>query len=179
MSLSQAPTQPTTQPTYQYCPRCDGRAIFPQFAHVRAGLCFRCEGTGAVVNADPQLEARADRKAQDYTFDHEAGEWWICRNTRKGTEYRVAEAACTCPDACYRKRPCIHQVLLSRHITRLEQEAEEAEREREIAETVARSNAEAADAAYRERQEALADAKRAWRERPVATRMAEDWDCSD
>ncbi len=36
------------RPVVKHCPRCSGSGKLPEFRHVAAGECFRCNGTGLV-----------------------------------------------------------------------------------------------------------------------------------
>lgn len=34
------------------CPRCKGEGIIKYYAHVRGGVCFKCEGSGEVKDSE-------------------------------------------------------------------------------------------------------------------------------
>lgn len=50
------------------CPRCSGSGVLPEHTHVRAGVCFKCSGSGTVAaprTPSPKtLAARANREAE-------------------------------------------------------------------------------------------------------------------
>ena len=55
------------------CPRCSGNGYIQAFAHVEAGICFKCRGIGTVEIAKAQAKLSADtRKKAEWILNTDA-----------------------------------------------------------------------------------------------------------
>ena len=50
------------------CPRCDGKKVLKEYAHIAEGICFKCNGTGIVTrnpDAPKKMTAKQIQKEEE------------------------------------------------------------------------------------------------------------------